>query len=126
MSRMFVLFVVDDLPQEYRLLLENPNLLLTTSYSEDVLDKVAWCRLGETADTSIGEKVPQAFQTIMGFFLRPQVLDDALEQRILGSLDPALAFPGFPDEQTGSVCEPEEMRPFLEENKNRRLSYLWL
>lgn len=123
MSRIFALFVVDD-PIRHQLLLKDPNLLVNNPNYDIILDELAWCQFGETSEVGIVEVVPQAIQTIMNLLQEPRKLDDVLLQRILDILN-------IPDTNraiypTELVADAEGVRWFLEQNKDKEVSYFWL
>ena len=123
MSRIFALFVVDDPIQRHKLLLREPSLLVNNPNRDVILGGLVWCQFGGTIETSVGEVVPQAIQTIMGLLQRPRKLDDAFLQQILDTLN-------TPDISRASytadlVADAEGVRWFLEDNKDKQVSYFW-
>lgn len=120
MSKTFALFVVDN-PIHQHLLLKNSDLLVNHPNRDIILGELAWCRFGET---SFGGLAPQAILTIAGLFHEPRKLDDTLIQRILVTLNtPNTNGAGYLAEL---VADVEGVRWFLEDNKDKQVSYFWL
>src|SRR5690349_9959920 len=100
MSKGFALFVAEDLPKELRTLpcadiSRNPR-------ASEIVEQVTFIVIGETASTSIGEKVPATLQSIQALLIgQPVLLDAVLQERIIASLEPPKPFPFFDDEPAG-------------------------